>query len=154
MSVRESTFLSVASVNHVDQNTLAKVTRRLIPFLFACYVLNFVDRTNVGFAKLHLQNSLGFSDAVYGLGVSLFRGLSPLRSSEQLAFGPVRGPEDTLSHYGPVGPCVDRDDVCHDANPILHCALSAWTCGGGFCARHRSSSLFPSPASSGILSPA
>ena len=72
MSVRESTFLSVASVNHVDQNTLAKVTRRLIPFLFACYVLNFVDRTNVGFAKLHLQNSLGFSDAVYGLGVSLF----------------------------------------------------------------------------------
>ena len=58
MSVRESTFSSVASTNHVDRNTLAKVTRRLIPFLFACYVLNFVDRTNVGFAKLHLQNSL------------------------------------------------------------------------------------------------
>ena len=39
MSVSESTFSSVASTNHADRNTLAKVTRRLIPFLFACYVL-------------------------------------------------------------------------------------------------------------------
>ena len=72
MSVRGSTFFSVASTNHADRHTLAKVTRRLIPFLFTCYVLNFIDRTNVGFAKLHFQDSLGFSDAVYGLGVSLF----------------------------------------------------------------------------------
>jgi len=53
MSVRESTFLSVASTNHLDRNTLAKVTRRLIPFLFTCFVLNYIDRINVGFAKLH-----------------------------------------------------------------------------------------------------
>ena len=72
MSASEPTFMSVASASHLDRNTLAKVTRRLIPFLFACYVLNFVDRTNVGFAKLHFQNSLGFSDAVFGLGLSLF----------------------------------------------------------------------------------
>ena len=64
--------MSVASTNHGDRHTLAKVTRRLIPFLFTCYVLNYIDRTNVGFAKLHFQNSLGFSDAVFGFGVSLF----------------------------------------------------------------------------------
>ena len=54
MSVR-STFLSVASKNHADRHTLAKVTRRLIPFLFTCFVLNYIDRINVGFAKLHFQ---------------------------------------------------------------------------------------------------
>jgi len=64
--------LSVVSANHVDRNTLAKVTRRLVLFLFACFVLNYIDRINVGFAKLHFQNSLGFSDAVFGLGLSLF----------------------------------------------------------------------------------
>ena len=64
--------MSVVSANHVDRNTLAKVTRRLVLFLFACFVLNYIDRINVGFAKLHFQNSLGFSDAVFGLGLSLF----------------------------------------------------------------------------------
>ena len=68
----ESTFSSVASTNHADRHILAKVTRRLIPFLFTCFVLNYIDRINVGFAKLHFQNSLGFSDAVFGLGLSLF----------------------------------------------------------------------------------
>lgn len=49
-----------------------KVTLRLIPFLFLCYVLNYVDRLNVGFAQLQMRTDLGFSDAVYGLGVGLF----------------------------------------------------------------------------------
>jgi ACS family phthalate transporter-like MFS transporter len=43
-----------------------------MPFLFTCFVLNYIDRINVGFAKLHFQDSLGFSDAVFGLGLSLF----------------------------------------------------------------------------------
>ena len=72
MSANEPTFSSVASTNYADRHILAKVTRRLIPFLFTCFVLNYIDRINVGFAKLHFQDSLGFSDAVYGLGVSLF----------------------------------------------------------------------------------
>jgi hypothetical protein len=48
MSANKPTFLSVASANHVDRNTLAKVTRRLVLFIFACFVLNYIDRTNVG----------------------------------------------------------------------------------------------------------
>lgn len=49
-----------------------KITRRLIPLLFACYLLNFVDRANIGFAQLQMKSSLGFSDAVYGLGAAMF----------------------------------------------------------------------------------
>jgi D-galactonate transporter len=49
-----------------------KVTRRLIPFLFACYVLAYVDRVNIGFAKLQMQQDLGMSDTVYGIGAGIF----------------------------------------------------------------------------------
>lgn len=50
----------------------AKVTWRLLPFLFICYVCAYLDRVNVGFAKLKMMSDLGFSEAVYGLGAGVF----------------------------------------------------------------------------------
>ncbi|MCO1360463.1 MFS transporter [Burkholderia multivorans] len=50
----------------------AKVTRRLVPFLFVCYLFSFIDRSNVGFAQLQMKSSLGFSDAAYGIGATMF----------------------------------------------------------------------------------
>jgi MFS transporter, ACS family, tartrate transporter len=49
-----------------------KVVRRLIPYLFICYIVNYIDRINVGYAALEMKADLGFSDAVYGLGASMF----------------------------------------------------------------------------------
>ncbi|WP_250460147.1 MFS transporter [Caballeronia sp. INML5] len=49
-----------------------KLTVRLIPFLFVCWVINYIDRVNIGFAKIPLSKDLGLSDAAYGLGVGLF----------------------------------------------------------------------------------
>jgi D-galactonate transporter len=49
-----------------------KVTWRLIPFLLICYIIAYLDRVNVGFAKLQMQSALGFSDVVYGLGAGMF----------------------------------------------------------------------------------
>ncbi|OZI38577.1 MFS transporter [Bordetella genomosp. 10] len=43
-----------------------------MPFLMLCYVAAYLDRINIGFAKLHMLADLGFSDAVYGLGAGLF----------------------------------------------------------------------------------
>ncbi|VWB87679.1 MFS transporter [Burkholderia lata] len=51
---------------------MRKIILRIVPLLFACYVLNFLDRINVGFAQLQMKQDLGFSDAVYGLGAGLF----------------------------------------------------------------------------------
>jgi D-galactonate transporter len=48
------------------------VTRRIIPFLFICYVFAYLDRVNIGFAALQMKGDLGFSDAVYGLGAGIF----------------------------------------------------------------------------------
>ena len=50
----------------------ARVSRRLIPFLFLLYILNFLDRVNVGFAALEMNRDLGFGPAVYGLGAGIF----------------------------------------------------------------------------------
>ncbi|CAG9204303.1 Putative tartrate transporter [Paraburkholderia sabiae] len=55
-----------------DAKLYRKVALRLIPLLFICYVVAYLDRINVGFAKLQMQDALGFSDTVYGLGAGIF----------------------------------------------------------------------------------
>ena len=49
-----------------------KVAARLIPLLFLCYIAAYLDRVNVGFAKLQMQQALQFSDSVYGFGAGIF----------------------------------------------------------------------------------
>src|SRR4051795_3261749 len=52
-----------------------KAYRRLLPILFICYVIAYVDRVNVGFAKLNMQGDLahlGFSESVFGFGMGIF----------------------------------------------------------------------------------
>jgi sugar phosphate permease len=55
-----------------ERAVYSRVTRRIIPFLFLCYVFAYVDRVNVGFAKLQMQQDLRISDAVYGMGAGMF----------------------------------------------------------------------------------
>jgi D-galactonate transporter len=50
----------------------SKVAWRLLPFLFLCYVFAYLDRVNVGFAKLQMMSDLGLSEAVYGMGAGVF----------------------------------------------------------------------------------
>ncbi|ARB27411.1 MFS transporter [Pseudomonas tolaasii] len=49
-----------------------KIAWRLLPFLVFLFVLAWIDRVNVGFAKLAMLQDLGFSEAVYGLGAGIF----------------------------------------------------------------------------------
>lgn len=63
------------SIDHpakLPQRTRARVTRRLIPYLMFLYLLAYIDRANVGVAKLGMQSDLGFSDAVIGLGAGIY----------------------------------------------------------------------------------
>jgi MFS transporter, ACS family, tartrate transporter len=55
-----------------EQATFARIARRLVPLLFAGYVAAFLDRVNIGFAKLQMAGELQFSDAIYGLGAGIF----------------------------------------------------------------------------------
>src|SRR6266702_1794450 len=61
-----------ASAAAHDDQLYRKVSLRIIPFLFVCYVVSFLDRINIGFAQLQMKHDLGFSDAMYGLGAAVF----------------------------------------------------------------------------------
>lgn len=50
----------------------SKLNWRLLPFLVTCYMFAYLDRVNVGFAKLQMQSELGLSDAAYGVGAGIF----------------------------------------------------------------------------------
>jgi len=52
--------------------TYRKVFWRVVPFLMLCYVVAYLDRVNVGFAKLQMSQDLGFSETIYGLGAGVF----------------------------------------------------------------------------------
>ena len=54
------------------ERTYRKVFFKLIPFLFFCYIVSYIDRVNISFAKLQFMKDLGFSEAAYGFGAGLF----------------------------------------------------------------------------------
>ena len=58
--------------NAAESRAYARVTQRLIPFLFCCYGAAYLDRVNIGFAKLQMLSALRFSETVYGLGAGIF----------------------------------------------------------------------------------
>lgn len=68
------------SANPVPANTVAdpvntlyhKITWKLIPFLCFCYLAAYLDRINIGFAKLQMLGDLHFSETAFGLGAGLF----------------------------------------------------------------------------------
>ena len=62
----------VAPDSPAHQALYRKLNWRLLPFLLLCYTFAYLDRVNIGFAKLSMQSDLGISDAVYGLGAGIF----------------------------------------------------------------------------------
>ncbi|MEN8490837.1 MFS transporter [Brucella melitensis] len=63
---------AIPSPEVVENMTYRKVAFRIIPLLMICYIIAYLDRVNVGFAKLQMSEELGFSEAIYGLGAGLF----------------------------------------------------------------------------------
>jgi ACS family tartrate transporter-like MFS transporter len=63
----------VVDESAVDGRALyAKISWRLIPYLFLLYILAYIDRVNVGFAAIDMQRDLHFSNTVYGTGAGIF----------------------------------------------------------------------------------
>jgi MFS transporter, ACS family, tartrate transporter len=75
-----STFAISERNRHLTTDTLQPVAERarrrimvrLIPYLFVLYIIAFLDRVNVGYAKLEMAGDLGFSESVYGFGAGIF----------------------------------------------------------------------------------
>src|SRR5260370_21974340 len=63
--------LAIAATAVADR-TRYLIALRLLPFLFAVYITNYLDRTNLAYAALGMSRDLGFSDKVFGLGSGVF----------------------------------------------------------------------------------
>jgi ACS family tartrate transporter-like MFS transporter len=59
-------------VSDLEKQTISRVTRRLIPFLALLFIVAFLDRTNVGFAALRMNQDIGISQTLYGFGAGIF----------------------------------------------------------------------------------
>jgi MFS family permease len=60
------------ALSSLESRTYTKVDWRLVPFLFLCYILAYLDRVNVGFAKLQMTKDLALSDAAFATGAGIF----------------------------------------------------------------------------------
>jgi ACS family tartrate transporter-like MFS transporter len=61
-----------SSASAAERQVFAKIGRRLMPVLTTAYVLNYLDRTNVGFAALTMNQAIGLTATQFGLGSGLF----------------------------------------------------------------------------------
>ena len=59
-------------VERVEAETVGVITRRLMPLFGLMYLIAYIDRQNVSYAKLEMVGALGLSETAYGLGASLF----------------------------------------------------------------------------------
>ncbi|MFM0194915.1 MFS transporter [Paraburkholderia strydomiana] len=72
MSINPPATMPYAEATLDERGVYSKVSWRLIPFLLICYTAGYLDRVNVGFAKLQMLDQLKFSETVYGLGAGIF----------------------------------------------------------------------------------
>lgn len=61
-----------SSSEQTDEMLFRKISWRLMPLLMTVFVIAYIDRINVGLAKLQMANDLGFSNTVYGIGAGIF----------------------------------------------------------------------------------
>jgi ACS family tartrate transporter-like MFS transporter len=59
-------------VADLEKRTMKKVTMRIVPFLMVCYVFAYIDRVNIGFAALQMNQDLALTSAAFGLASGLF----------------------------------------------------------------------------------
>ena len=70
--MQDAAQFAASAMTDAGRQTVAKVSRRLLPFVLLLYVVAWLDRVNIGFAALQMNKDLGFSDAVYGFGAGVF----------------------------------------------------------------------------------
>jgi len=63
---------STTTVSEIERTTMKRVALRIVPFLMLCFLINFIDRINVGMAALTMNHDIGLMQTELAFGVSLF----------------------------------------------------------------------------------
>ncbi|NTE68189.1 MFS transporter [Agrobacterium tumefaciens] len=56
----------------VRDRTIRKLYKRIVLFAFICFIVNYLDRVNIGFAALHMNEDLGLTPYLFGIGAGIF----------------------------------------------------------------------------------
>ena len=72
MATRTTAIDSTENTHEIRDRVIRKATWRLIPFMGLLYFVAFLDRVNIGFAALNMNQDMGFSATVYGTGAGIF----------------------------------------------------------------------------------
>src|SRR6185437_9427372 len=72
MEKAHTALLEAPPMDPVEKRTIAKVSRRLVPFLMLCYFVAYLDRVNVSSAALTMNKDLNISATVFGIGAGIF----------------------------------------------------------------------------------
>jgi ACS family tartrate transporter-like MFS transporter len=70
--VTQTGTTTTTALNDVERRVFAKIGWRLMPILILSYILNYLDRTNVSFAALTMNEAIGLTAAQFGLGSGIF----------------------------------------------------------------------------------
>lgn len=62
----------IKAVSALEEQTIKRISKRIIPFLIILFVMAFLDRTNIGFAALHMNDAIGITQTIFGLGAGIF----------------------------------------------------------------------------------
>src|SRR5260221_7613985 len=93
----------------IEKRTMAKVTRRLVPFLMLCYFIAYLDRVNVGFAGATMSRDLALSSAAFGGAARhLLHRLFLLRGAEQSRPRSLRRAQMDRPHHSELGRHLGR----------------------------------------------
>ncbi|EXR60118.1 major Facilitator Superfamily protein [Acinetobacter sp. 25977_6] len=60
------------SISEVEKSTIRKLSFRILPFLILCYFISYIDRVNIGFAALTMNQEIGLTATAFGFGATLF----------------------------------------------------------------------------------
>lgn len=61
----------IKNVTALEEQTIKRISNRIIPFLIILFIMAFLDRTNIGFAALHMNDALGITQTIFGLGADV-----------------------------------------------------------------------------------
>ena len=62
----------IKPISALEEQTVKRISKRIIPFLIILFVMAFLDRTNIGFAALHMKEAIGITQTIFGLGAGIF----------------------------------------------------------------------------------
>ncbi|MFI7918335.1 MFS transporter, partial [Acinetobacter baumannii] len=56
----------IKNVTALEEQTIKRISSRIIPFLIILFIMAFLDRTNIGFAALHMTDAIGITQTIFG----------------------------------------------------------------------------------------